>query len=37
MAGLFAADGSGKIAYSHPARAADDLGDLDAAVAAVKA
>jgi len=35
-AGLFAVDGAGKIVYSCRANAADDLGDLSAAVKAVK-
>ena len=35
-AGLFAADGKGKITYSHPAKTSDDLGDLNAAVQSVK-
>lgn len=35
-AGLFAADGSGKLTYSHRAETSDDLGDLESALSSVK-
>jgi len=35
-AGVFAADASGKIAYSHKAQTSDDLGDLEVALRSVK-
>lgn len=35
-AGMFAANGSGKLTYSHRANTSDDLGDLEAALKSVK-
>lgn len=34
-AGLFAADGDGKLTYAHKASTSDDLGDLDTAIKSV--
>jgi len=36
QAGLFAADGSGRLIYSRKAQTSDDLGDLDAALKSAK-